>query len=239
MSAKVHIGTSGYQYDHWEEVFYPEDIAKKDWFDHYAKHFNTVEINNTFYNLPDSDTVDDWRSSAPNDFLYVVKYSQYGTHMKKLKDPDEHINNFLEPVERLKKKLGPILVQLPPGWNKDADRLEEFLKAAPKRHRWAVEFRDPDWLADDVYELLKDHKAALVIHDKIDDHPNEITSNWVYLRYHGPYDGGNYNNRQLGQILRKIREHRDDGLDVFVYFNNDQKGYAVQNALYLKEKLEG
>lgn len=237
MSSKIHIGTSGYQYDHWKDVFYPEDVPKKDWFDHYSKYFDTVEINNTFYNLPKPETVANWRKESPEDFLYVLKYSRYGTHMKKLKDPEEHLENFMEVAGQLDKKLGPILLQLPPGWKAAPQRLKEFLKAAPKDHRWAVEFRDPDWLCKDVYSILKNHNAALVVHDKIKDHPNITTADWVYLRFHGMNKSGNYSNRQLGQFSRKIREHRDAGREVFVYFNNDQKGYAVQNALYLKEKI--
>lgn len=238
MASKIHIGTSGYQYDHWKEVFYPEDIPKKEWFGYYQEHFSTVEINNTFYNLPEKDTIDDWREAASDDFLFSVKYSQYGTHMKKLKDPEEHIKNFLEPVKHLEYKLGPVLVQLPPDWNCNKERLEEFLEAAPKEQKFAVEIRDESWLADEIYELLEEYNAALVIHDMIEYHPRKVTADWVYLRFHGDDYSGSYSEEELDDIAKQIREHAKEGREVFAYFNNDDKGYAAKNAKTLKEKLD-
>lgn len=237
MKRKIHIGTSGYQYDHWKGDFYPEDIPKKDWFDHYAKHFDTVEINNSFYRMPAAKTFDKWRSAAPKDFFYAIKYSRYGTHRKKLKDPQDHIDYFMERADHLKSKLGPVLVQLPPNWHKNPERLEEFLKAAPKRHRWAVEMRHPDWLSEDIYEILRKYNSALVIHDMIPDHPREITADWVYLRFHGKNYGGSYTNKQLNDVAARIKDHTKKNREVFVYFNNDAEGYAVKNALSLKDKL--
>ncbi len=230
----LRIGTSGYQYDHWKKVFYPEDLPKKRWFDHYAKHFDTVEINNTFYNLPKTKTFDDWRAQTPKGFCYVLKFSRYGSHMKKLKDPDQSIGMFLERAERLDGFLGPILVQLPPGWHVDEDRLRSFLEAAPKNHRWALEFRDPSWLRDSVYDLLREHNAALCVHDLIEDHPRPVTADWVYLRFHGAGDGGDYSHQALSGAARRIRSHREEGRDVHAYFNNDAKGYAVANAKDLR-----
>ncbi len=227
---RLHIGTSGYQYDHWKEVFYPKGTPKRAWFAHYAEHFDTVEINNTFYHLPKAKTFDDWREQTPRGFLYVLKFSRYGSHMKKLKDPDQSIGAFLERADRLGGFLGPILVQLPPGWGADVGRLRAFLDAAPRDHRWALEFRDPDWLCDTVYEVLSEHNASLCIHDLIDDHPKVVTADWVYLRFHGAGDGGNYSHQALSGAARRIRSHLSDGLDVYGYFNNDAKGYAVANA---------
>ena len=240
---EVRVGTSGYQYDHWKGVFYPDDLAKDHWFEHYAGHFDTVEINNTFYNLPESSTFDSWHDRAPNGFRYVLKYSRYGTHMKKLKDPEGPLNMFLERAERLKSFLGPVLVQLPPNWGCNPDRLDAFLTAAPKRHRWSIELRDTSWLCDEVYAILRDHGAALCIHDMFPDHPEEITADWVYLRFHGPQHTrkyqGEYPYQTLQGVAERIRGYLDDGKDVYAYFNNDQHGYAVENAKQLREYASG
>ena len=237
MSPQFHIGTSGYQYDHWRGVFYPEDIPKTRWFDHYASQFDTVEINNTFYNLPKPKTFDDWREQSPEGFLYVLKFSRYGSHMKRLKDPEGPIEKFLEGAKRLRKRLGPILVQLPPNWNVNAERLKGFLDTAPSEYRWVIEFRDPSWLCQDVYDLLRDRNAALCVHDMIEDHPREVTADFVYLRFHGENYATKYTHQALSVTAQRVRDRLAEGLDVFVYFNNDAHGYAVENALDLKRYL--
>ncbi|MFW6107175.1 MAG: DUF72 domain-containing protein [bacterium] len=240
--ATARIGTSGYQYDHWVGVLYPEEAPKKSWFAHYARSFDTVEINNTFYSLPASKTFDAWRERAPVGFCYVLKFSRYGTHLKRLKEPGDTIATFLERAERLKGRLGPILVQLPPHWKANPQRLAAFLDEASPAHRWAVEFRDPDWLRRDIYDLLAAHNAALVVHDLIPDHPRVTTADWVYLRFHGPTEngpyGGNYSYQALNGVARRIRKHLGEGRDVFAFFNNDAKGYAVRNAADLGRYLE-
>jgi uncharacterized protein YecE (DUF72 family) len=236
---QLRIGTSGWQYDHWRGVLYPEEAKKSEWFGYFADAFDTVEINNTFYNLPKAETFDHWRDSSPPGFCYVLKFSRYGTHLKKLKDPDNSVDNFLERAERLGDLLGPILVQLPPHWEVNVERLDGFLAHAPSRRRWAVELRDPSWLCDEVFEILRRHGAALVIHDMIVDHPREVTADWVYLRYHGPGPWGEYTHQALSAEAGRIRDHLDAGRDVFAYFNNDAHGYAVRNALDLRRYVTG
>lgn len=135
----IRIGTSGYPYDHWKGIFYPQDIPKKRWFAHYAMHFDTVEINNTFYRLPQQKTFEAWRAQAPTGFCYSLKFSRYASHFKRLQDPHEPIHRFLDRARHLQGGLGPLLVQLPPHWNVDADRLTGFLDAAPGTYRWSVE----------------------------------------------------------------------------------------------------
>lgn len=233
------IGTSGYQYDHWQPVFYPEGLAKKKWFNHYAEHFQTVEINNTFYNLPKAETFDRWRERTPQGFRYALKFSRYGTHMKKLKDPAATIGRFLERAEHLKSFLGPILVQLPPRWRVNPERLAAFLDAAPKRCRWTVEFRERDWLCDEIYDVLKSHKAALCIHDMLENHPRVQTADWTYLRFHGDHYSGSYNHQALSAWARWIKDRLAENTDVYAYFNNDDRGYAVQNALDLRRYVLG
>ena len=236
---KLRVGTSGYQYDHWRGVFYPSGLPRKDWFEHYARQFDTVEINNTFYHLPEASTFDAWRAQAPDGFLYVLKFSRYGSHLKKLKNPNDSIGPFLERAERLGSLLGPILVQLPPGWSVNARRIAGFLDCAPASHRWAMEFRDRSWLCDEVFQILRDHNAALCVHDKIEDHPRPQVADWIYLRYHGNRYGGNYSPQKLTAEARRIKEHLAQGHDVFAYFNNDLQGHAVKNALDLRRYAQG
>ena len=235
--ATVRIGTSGYQYDHWKGIFYPEEIPKKHWFAYYARHFDTVEINNTFYRLPQDKTFEAWREQAPPGFCYALKYSRYASHLKRLQEPREPINRFIAWASRLQECLGPILVQLPPRWNVDSARLANFLQAASGAYRWAIEFRDPRWLCDEIYTILQRYNAALCIHDLIPDHPRPITADWVYLRFHGASYGGNYPPQVLKAQARHIAQYVADGLDVFAYFNNDAHGYAVQHATDLKGYL--
>jgi len=223
---RLRIGTSGYQYEHWRRVFYPKELPKQRWFAYYASHFDTVEINNTFYRLPQAQTYDVWREQAPQDFCYALKFSRYGSHLKHLKEPHATLERFLERACRLRECLGPILVQLPPNWKPDTARLAGFLSAAPSSYRWAIEVRDPRWLCDEVYAILRSYSAALCIHDLIDDHPQHITADWVYLRFHGVSDGGSYTHQALTV--------RASQMDVFAYFNNDAHGYAVHNAADLR-----
>lgn len=231
---RLRIGTSGYQYNHWQGIFYPPEIRQKDWFAYYTRHFDTVEINNTFYRLPSAQAFDAWREQAPADFCYVLKFSRYGTHVKRLKDGRATVRRFLRVARRLKEFLGPILVQLPPNWRVNAARLEEFLKATPRSLRWAFEFRDPSWLCEEVFALLQRHNSALCIHDMISDHPRRLTADWVYLRFHGRHYSGSYTDDALQTEARWIEQQLGNGKDVFAYFNNDIGGHAVRDAIDLR-----
>lgn len=244
MSAKpaLRIGCSGYEYEDWRGDLYPADLPKARWFERYTEVFDTVEVNGTFYSLPSPETFDRWRTRAPEGFMYALKLSQYGTHRKKLTDPERWVATFTERAQRLGPTLGPILAQLPPRWRADAARLDGFLHVAPTSLRWAVEVRDPSWLHSDVYDVLRRHNAALVMHDLITDHPRLVTADWVYLRFHGPgasedvgqsYTGG-YSHQALSAVARQIREHLAQGRDVYAYFNNDIGGHAVRDAQSLR-----
>ncbi len=237
-SGRLRIGTSGYQYDHWSGIFYPENIRKREWFIYYAQHFDTVEINNTFYHLPKAKTFQRWHDQAPPGFCYTLKFSRYGSHLKKLKESKQSIGQFMERAAHLGRFLGPILVQLPPRWKANPSRLADFLAAAPSDQRWAVEFRDPSWLCDEIYEILRAYDAALCIHDLIEDHPRVLTADWVYLRYHGAGDGGEYTAAYLSRQAGAIQDYLSSGLDVFAYFNNDAEGYAVGNAGDLRRRVQ-
>jgi uncharacterized protein YecE (DUF72 family) len=229
------IGTSGYQYDHWQPVFYPQHTPRKDWFHYYAQRFDTVEINNTFYHLPETATFERWHDQAPRNFRYALKFSRYGTHLKKLKDPEEILGKFLDRAEQLKTFLGPILVQLPPRWKPDAGRLAAFLSEAPRRHRWAVEFRDSRWLTAEVFSVLETHQAALCIHDMIENHCRRLTTDWTYLRFHGSGYAGSYSDQRLSDWGDWMNERLSENNDIYAYFNNDDQGYAVKNAIDLRQ----
>jgi uncharacterized protein YecE (DUF72 family) len=234
----IYIGTSGWSYKHWKGNFYPADIKDSDEFAFFLKHFSTVEINSSFYHLPKAETFSNWRKKTPKNFLFSVKASRYITHMKKLKNDDDGLENFLEQAKNLKEKLGPILFQLPPGWKLNLERLEEFLSVLPKKYRYTFELRNHTWHDKKVYDLLKKYNCALCIYDL--QHffsPVKITSDFVYIRFHGPADkyAGNYTKAFLKKWAKKILQWKADGLDVFVYFDNDQSGYAAFNAQTLIE----
>ena len=232
------IGTSGYVYGHWRGSFYPQEMPQKDWFGHYAARFDTVEINNSFYRLPPPETFAQWRERAPKGFLYAVKYSRFGSHMKRLLDPEQHMARFLASALELRETLGPVLVQLPPNWRADPERLDAFLGVAPKKLRWAIEFRDASWLCGPVYAVLRRHNAALVIHDLLPHHPELRTADWSYRRYHGQNYSGSYTPQFLSAQARLIADDLEAGRDVFVYFNNDLGGHAIRNALALRRYLD-
>ena len=233
------VGTSGYQYDHWRGIFYPAELPKSQWFAFYARHFDTVELNSTFYRLPGPHVFDAWREAAPPGLLYALKFSRFGTHRKRLREPAQPVRLFMSRARRLKSALGPVLVQLPPRWHANPDRLAGFLEALPPGARWAIEFRDPSWLCEPVFALLADHGVALCVHDMLAEHPRRLTADFTYLRFHGRRYGGSYTPQQLSAQARRICALLAGGVDVYAYFNNDAEGHAVRNALDLRRYVEG
>lgn len=234
----VRIGTSGYQYDHWVGPFYPKGLPKRSWFAYYAEQFRTVEINNTFYSLPKPATFARWRDAAPAGFLFALKFSRYGSHLKRLKDPEATINHFLDAACSLGDTLGPVLIQLPPRWHADPDRLNAFLATAPREIRWAMEFRDDTWLCDEVFAVLREHGAALCVHDMLPGHPWITTADWVYMRFHGDRYAGSYSDATLADAAAWLAEQRRAGRDGFAFFNNDEAGKAVTDAMRLTALLK-
>lgn len=236
----VHIGTSGWHYKHWRGPFYPEKLAASKMLEHYTAHFDTVEVNNTFYRLPTESALDAWRDSTPPRFCFALKGSRYLTHMKKLKDPEPGIEKFFERADRLGRKLGPVVFQLPPAWPVNAARLEEFLRALPPRHRYAFELRDPSWHSPEIYSILRRHNAAFCIFEIAGAFSGiEITANFSYIRLHGPGAAyqGSYREPVLRQWADRIRNWQKELRAVYLYFDNDQEGYAAHNALALKRWL--
>lgn len=243
-SGAARVGCSGWMYRDWRGPVYPEGVPQRAWFRHYAQRFDTVELNNTFYRLPQPAAVEGWREQAPPGFCYALKVGQFGTHRKKLRDADQWLPRHLERVELLEGALGPNLVQLPPNWRRDAPRLDAFLDVAPRHVRWAVELRDESWLHDEVFDVLARHGAALCVHDLIPGHPWERTTDWAYLRFHGPDAVRRpYHGRYGQQRLRSVADRLDgwlaDGCDVYAYFNNDVAAAAVTDAEWLRNRLAG
>ncbi len=203
----------------------------------YCDRFDTVEINNSFYKLPSAETFRCWRESTPPGFCFAVKGSRFITHMKKLKDPQNALDKLLPRAEALKDKLGPILFQLPPKWTVNAQRLEEFLSALPRRHRYAFEFRELSWHREEIFDILRRHNAAFCIFELNGFRsPEPLTADFAYIRLHGPLGPyqGSYPPETLRDWARKIERWRERLGNIFVYFDNDQAGYAAQNALALK-----
>jgi uncharacterized protein YecE (DUF72 family) len=236
MSGVIHIGTSGWHYDHWYGSFYPEQVKKDHMLDYYQQIFQTVEINNTFYHLPKAKTFFTWKQKVGKDFCFAVKASRYITHMKKLKDAEEPLYNFLNRIGALGKTRGPVLFQLPPHWRKNAARLKEFLEAVPKDIRSTFEFRDKSWFDLEVYNVLRKYNAAFCMYELGGIlSPQEVTADFIYIRLHGPgakYQG-RYSTRMLQVWSEAINSWSVQAKDVYCYFDNDQAGYAVHNALEL------
>ena len=236
---RIHVGTSGWHYEHWRGPFYPPALLPSQWLAFYAAHFRTVEINSSFYRLPTPAAVRAWSAETPPGFLFSVKASRFITHMKKLKDPDATCPPFLDVAQGLGEKLGPVLFQLPPRWHADTQRLESFLAEWPRELPCAFEFRDPDWHRPEILEILRRHNAAFCVFDLGGvTTPLELTADFAYLRLHGPGAPycGRYGHAALETWADRIR--RFEGVKaVYVYFDNDQAGHAVADAMELRELL--
>lgn len=243
----IRIGCSGWSYADWRGIVYPAELPARRWFEYYQSLFDTVELNTTFYRLPKPEAVEKWAAEAQPGFVYALKLGAYGTHRKKLSDPEQWLPNHFDRADRLGAHHGPTLVQLPPRWRRNIARLDEFLEAlGPRRtsSRWAVELRDPSWVDDDVFAVLARHQAALCVHDLLADHPFELTTDWTYVRFHGPnalvrpyHD--RYPAAQLDRWAQRLAILDADGVDSYAYFNNDWHGAAVADAQALRATVAG
>jgi uncharacterized protein YecE (DUF72 family) len=237
---QVHVGCSGWNYAHWRDgVFYPPRLPASDWLAYYAQHFETVEVNATFYRLPKISTVAGWVEHTPPGFVLAVKASRYLTHVKRLNALGDSLETLLARLQPLldSQKLGPILWQLPPNFPRDDDRLAAALDELPRGLRHAFEFRDESWFVEETYRLLREAGVALVVADRAGApglRREEATADFAYVRLHaGSHGGGgNYSHAELGAWKRRLEGYARSG-EVFAYFNNDWEGYAVENALYL------
>jgi uncharacterized protein YecE (DUF72 family) len=235
----VRIGCSGWQYKHWRGDFYPADLPQTAWLEYYTRHFDTVELNNSFYRLPTSAAFQAWRNRTPAGFLFAVKASRFLTHMKKLKDPADPLQRLFTPAHELGRKLGPVLYQLPPHWAFDRDRLETFLRALPRRRRHTIEFREPSWYNDESFALLTQYGVALCLHDMHgSSSPRVAIGPFVYVRFHGTSRyTGRYPDDQLKDWARWLAGEARGGRAIFAYFNNDSGGHAPRDAVRLRDEV--
>ena len=238
----VRVGCSGWNYASWKDELY-EGKPARSWLEHYARHFDTVEVNSTFYRLPNREAVANWERTAPPGFLFTIKASRYLTHVKRLQDLGPGLARFYERLEPLlaSPKLGPLLWQLPPTFKRDDERLASALELLPSEQRHCFEFRHPSWFADEVYDLLRRHEVALAIGDRPevrDFQAHVFTADWTLVRFHYGSRGrrGNYSETELREWARRF-EHWRAGVEIFAYFNNDWEAFAVRNALRLRALL--
>ena len=241
MAEPVRIGCSGWQYQHWRELFYPKGCAQHRWLQRYARAFGTVEVNSTFYRLANRDAVARWVEQTPDDFVFSLKASRYLTHIKRLADLPEGIERFYDRIEPLVEspKLGPVVWQLPPNFKRDDERLAYALGQMPAGQH-CIEFRHQSWFAPDVMEMLRERLVAIVIGDH-QDRPwqtHEFTAGWTFVRFHWGARGrrGNYSKTELETWAKRVEQWRRE-VEVFLYFNNDWEGFALNNGRWLKERL--
>jgi uncharacterized protein YecE (DUF72 family) len=239
----VRIGCSGWNYDHWRNgVFYPPRLASRQWLDFYARHFDTVEINMTFYRLPKPAAVANWVRESPPGFLFAVKMSRYLTHIKRLASEVESgialFNARIRPLLE-SPKMGPVLWQLPGSFQRNDERLAATLAVLPPG-RHCFEFRHESWFVPEVYERLREHGVALVIGDdpRRRFQTDELTADWTFVRFHWGRRGrrGNYSERELEEWAERFEAWRERA-EIYAYFNNDWEGFAIRNALWLKQRL--
>lgn len=240
VAARIRIGTSGWEYPHWAGDFYPANLPRDRWLERYAAEFETVELNNPFYRLPDGKVFAGWAKRVPADFRFAVKASRYLTHVRRLREPEEPLSRFWTRAGELRTRLGPVLYQLPPRWRPNEERLRSFLAAVPRRPQ-AVEFRDARWYLPSTFRLLDEAGLALCLHDMEGSAPPiGPVGPFVYVRFHGSGAryGGRYSSQRLSAWAGRMVAWAEGGLDVWAYFNNDVGGHAVRDASRLRTMVE-
>lgn len=238
---KLRIGCSGFNYKHWKGVFYPEKLPQKRWFEHYSSIFSTVELNVTFYRLPNAETFEKWRNETPEHFDFAIKGSRFISHIKRLVDPEESLKRYFDNAVKLGGKLQVVLWQFAPSFAADPERLSRFLELLDRYPvRQAFEFRHESWISDETVRLCRDHNAAMCMAEWPQFNADlPLTADFVYIRRHG-YGGdhsGRFSREYLAGDADRIRKFLNGGRDVFVYFNNDVGGAAPDNARELREIL--
>lgn len=236
MQMKINIGCSGFHYSDWKKKFYPEKLPKKEWLSYYSQHFNTVEINNTFYKMPDEKNLQDWVSQTPSGFKFTIKANRYFTHQKKITIDDDFRNRyevFDNTIKTLGNKLGCVLWQFPGNFHKNESKLEDLLRLLDARTHHAIEFRHESWFDDNVYNLLSSHKVAYCMLSAPDNLPEDIlsTANTAYLRFHGKDSWYNYHysEEELKSWYERLNKLKNTN-QLYIYFNNDHNAWAVENA---------
>jgi uncharacterized protein YecE (DUF72 family) len=240
MSANYYVGCSGWHYEHWRGLFYLEELPKPQWLPFYARQFNSVELNNSFYRLPSEKAFTTWRESTPENFIFAVKMSRYITHIKKLRNLGSAVKNFLSRAVLLEEKLGPLLYQLPPGLNRNDELLQSFLSSLPAGHQHVIEFRHESWIDDAVFDILRAHNTGLCVFDMPGlTCPLVATSDFAYVRFHGSKGlySSRYSDAELSRWAERIARLEQRVKTSYIYFNNDAEAFAVENAMTLRNLL--
>lgn len=243
MKGKVYIGTSGWSYKHWREIFYPVELKPVEYLRYYCGYFTVSEINTSFYHLPRPGTVAEWMKTVPRGFRFCPKMSRFVTHIKKLNEPEVSLPRFFDVFDAYRRRLGPVLIQLPPNLAFHAEKVTAFYKALQqyKGYRFALEPRHTTWFEEESLALMRKYKIAFVIGESGKRWPTaaEVTAKHIYIRFHGQlgYDSA-YSKRKLQTWANKIKQWQEAGHDVWVFFNNDGNGNALHNALALADMMQ-
>jgi len=241
MPSDYYIGTSGWHYEHWRHLYYPDKLPKAKWFKFYATDFNTVELNNSFYRLPSEEAFARWYDSVPADFVFAVKASRYITHIKRLKNTEEAVETFTTRARILDEKLGPILYQLPPNMHRNDEVLESFLSILPQGMKHVIEFRHQSWLEEGVLAVLHKYNVGLCVFDMPSlTCPLVATADFAYIRFHGSSDlyASCYSDQELNDWAKRLADLAAGLKAMYIYFNNDAEAFAVRNAMTIRGYLQ-
>ena len=240
MSAKYYVGCSGWHYEHWRGLYYPEELPKPQWLPFYARQFNSVELNNSFYRLPSEKAFTTWRESTPENFIFAVKLSRYITHIKRLRNLGSAVENFLSRAVLLEEKLGPLLYQLPPSMERNDELLQSFFSSLPAGHQHVIEFRHESWIEEAVFDILRRHNVGLCVFEIPGfTCPLVATSDFAYVRFHGSKGlySSRYSDAELSRWAERIARLEQRVKTSYIYFNNDAEAFAVANATTLRNLL--
>ncbi len=240
MSAQYYVGCSGWHYEHWRGLHYPEELPRSKWLSFYARQFNTVELNNSFYRLPSEKAFTTWRESTPDNFVFAVKASRFITHIKRLRDAGSAVEEFLSRADLLGRKLGTLLYQLPPSMKRNDEVLQGFLSSLPQKHQHVVEFRHESWIDEAVFDVLRRHNVGLCVFDMPGfSCPVVATSDFAYVRFHGSEAlySSCYSDEELSRWAERIAGLGQNVSASYIYFNNDAMAFAVENATTLRNLL--
>lgn len=241
MSVNYYVGCSGWHYEHWRGLYYPEELPRSKWLSFYARQFNTVELNSSFYRLPSEKAFTTWREFTPADFVFAVKVSRFITHIKRLKNLGPAVENFLSRAGLLGEKLGPLLYQLPASMKRNDELLQDFLSSLPGEYQHVVEFRHESWINEAVFDILRRHNTGLCVFDMPGfGCPLAATSDFAYIRFHGSRGlySSRYSDEELSRWAKGIARLGQDVRASYVYFNNDARAFAVKNAVTLRNLLQ-
>jgi len=240
MAAKYYVGCSGWHYEHWRGLYYPQDLPNAKWLSFYARQFHTVELNNTFYRLPSEKAFTTWRESTPDNFMFAVKVSRFITHIKRLRNVGPAVEAFLSRADFLGEKLGPLLYQVPPSMKRNDELLQSFLSSLPRRYQHVIEFRHESWIDEAVFDILRRHHVGLCVFDMPGfSCPLVATSDFAYVRFHGSEGlySSCYSDAELSRWAERIARLSENVKASYIYFNNDAEAFAVRNAMTLRSLL--